>query len=62
MFVHVSMHLHLQNSIRSVAVTSLLTARYYIAMMVLEITPEEYNSTTLRLYNTVEINKERLLD
>ena len=31
-------------------------------MMALEITPEEYKSTRLPLGNTVEINKQRLLD
>ena len=31
-------------------------------MMALEITPEEYKSTRLPLDNTVEINKQRLLD
>ena len=31
------------NRLQSVAVTILLTARCYIAMMALEITPEEYN-------------------
>ena len=30
--------------------------------MALEITPEEYKSTRLPLDNTVEINKQRLLD
>ena len=45
--------LALANRIQSVAVTSLLTARYYIAMMALEITPEEYNSTRFPLDNTV---------
>ena len=31
-------------------------------MMVLEITPEEYNSAIMPLDSTVEINKQRLLD
>ena len=52
----------LANRLQSVAVTSLLTARYYVAMMALEITPGEYNSTRLPLDKTVEINKQRLLD
>ena len=31
-------------------------------MMALEVTPEKYNSSRLPLDNTVEINKQRLLD
>ena len=48
----------LAKRLQSVAVTSLLTARYYIAMMALEITPEEYNSSKLPLDNAFEINKQ----
>ena len=54
--------LALANRLQSGAVTSLLTARYYIAMMALEVTREEYSSTRLPLDYTVEINKQRLLD
>ena len=54
--------LALANRLQSVAVTSVLTARYYIAMVALEITPHEYSSTRLPLDNTVQINKQRLLD
>ena len=54
--------LALANRLQSAAVISLLTARYYIVMMALEITPEEYNSSRLPLDNTVEINKQKLLD
>ena len=50
----------LPNRFQSVAVTSLLAARYYMAMMALEMTPEEYDSTRLPLDNTVEINKQKL--
>ena len=50
----------LPNRFQSVAVTSLLAARYYIGMVALEITPEEYDSTRLPLDNTVEINKQKL--
>ena len=39
--------LALANRLQSVAVTNLLTARYCIAMMVFEITPEEYNSARI---------------
>ena len=54
--------LALANRLKSVTVTSLLTARYDIAVMALEITPEEYNFNRLPLDNVVEINKQRRLD
>ena len=54
--------LALANRLQSVAVASLLTARYCISMMALEITLKEYNSSRLPLVNAVEINKQRLLD
>ena len=52
----------LAKCLQSVAVTSLLTAWYYIVMMTLEITPEEYIPSKLSLDNAVEINKQKLLD
>ena len=52
----------LAKCLQSVAVTSLLTARYYIVMMTFEIAPEEYISSRLPVDNAVEINKQKLLD
>ena len=54
--------LALANRLQSATVTNLLTARYYIEMMALKITPKENNSTRLPLRNTVEINSQRILD